>query len=170
MRPYVYALVDPRDGQVFYIGKGTGRRMYQHALSAKRGRGINAAKTRRITEIHGAGLEVDYKVLGEFQTHHEAYQAERAFIKAHKQRSALTNANAGGTGGPVGSLGSSGRGPSLELTLRRTEDLIARLVPYTDWINERRRSNLESDCYQYVSGRLHALRVQCLQAINPRPA
>ena len=28
---YVYALVDPRDNRVFYVGKGRGDRVFQHA-------------------------------------------------------------------------------------------------------------------------------------------
>ena len=32
---YVYALVDPRDNRIFYVGKGTGNRVFQHAQEAK---------------------------------------------------------------------------------------------------------------------------------------
>lgn len=31
---YVYALVDPRDRKIFYIGKGKGNRIFQHAEAA----------------------------------------------------------------------------------------------------------------------------------------
>ena len=31
---YVYALVDPRNNKIFYIGKGKGNRMFQHAEAA----------------------------------------------------------------------------------------------------------------------------------------
>ena len=33
-RFYVYELIDPRDGKVFYIGKGQGRRIYGHEAEA----------------------------------------------------------------------------------------------------------------------------------------
>ena len=31
---YVYALIDPRDNRIFYIGKGKGNRIFQHAKDA----------------------------------------------------------------------------------------------------------------------------------------
>ena len=31
---YVYALVDPRDDAVFYVGKGTGQRLLSHGREA----------------------------------------------------------------------------------------------------------------------------------------
>lgn len=29
---YVYCLIDPRDGNIFYVGKGVGNRVFHHAL------------------------------------------------------------------------------------------------------------------------------------------
>src|SRR5690348_9647048 len=54
---YVYQLIDPRDGAVFYVGKGSGDRMFQHVRDAKRGRVSNEAKTRRILDILEGGVE-----------------------------------------------------------------------------------------------------------------
>ncbi|AHI27618.1 hypothetical protein H845_3717 (plasmid) [Komagataeibacter xylinus E25] len=32
---YVYRLVDPRNGETFYVGKGKGNRVFQHAVGAR---------------------------------------------------------------------------------------------------------------------------------------
>lgn len=55
---YVYTLTDPRDGAVFYVGKGKGLRMHQHAVEARgdKGRG-NRRKIDRIKSIQADGLE-----------------------------------------------------------------------------------------------------------------
>ena len=31
---YVYCLIDPRDGNIFYVGKGVGNRVFHHALGS----------------------------------------------------------------------------------------------------------------------------------------
>lgn len=33
---YVYGLVDPRNDKIFYIGKGTGNRVFQHVAETKK--------------------------------------------------------------------------------------------------------------------------------------
>ena len=78
---YTYALVDPRDGKAFYIGKGKGRRVFVHAANARNGKvGNNEAKHARICEIHDAGLRVCEVVLNAFAREREALADERQLI------------------------------------------------------------------------------------------
>lgn len=57
---YVYQLVDPRNNQPFYIGKGTGYRMKSHLTEAKQPKikWTNAIKCERIVSIWTSGLDV----------------------------------------------------------------------------------------------------------------
>lgn len=60
---YVYALIDPRDGRPFYIGKGRGDRCYQNLNDWKRGNVQNTRKHVRISQIKSSGLEPDIRIL-----------------------------------------------------------------------------------------------------------
>jgi hypothetical protein len=81
---YVYLLRDPRDGQVFYVGKGRGNRAFQHAAAAADTVDhpeLQSAKASRINQITEAGHVVEIVVLrhgisGEAQ----AYEVESAAI------------------------------------------------------------------------------------------
>lgn len=91
---YVYALFDPRDGSPFYVGKGGGRhgndRVLHHFLEAredmKRESDPNdkeRAKLKRIQEIWGAGLEVEWKIMRrKLRDEAEALNVEAALIDA----------------------------------------------------------------------------------------
>lgn len=51
---YVYELIDPRTDWVFYVGKGQGRRAWQHEQAVRRGDlSKNARKSAVISEIIG---------------------------------------------------------------------------------------------------------------------
>lgn len=80
---YVYALRDP-NGRIFYIGKGKGDRVYQHAALARKVQGESAGqlKLETIRSIHAAGQEVVVDVIRHGLTDEEAYEAEGAVIDA----------------------------------------------------------------------------------------
>ena len=51
---YVYRLIDPRNGETFYVGKGRGNRIFAHvkdALSLAKDEKENDLKLQRIKEI-----------------------------------------------------------------------------------------------------------------------
>lgn len=75
---YVYALVDPRTEQPFYIGKGKGARISYHETEAL-GKN-NSAKLHRIREIWAAEQQVTRRVLAHFCDEAEAYKFEAQVI------------------------------------------------------------------------------------------
>lgn len=79
LKCYVYALVDPRDNCIFYVGKGTGNRVYQHAEAAINDDGDNL-KLATIREIQTLGLEVKYYILRHNLTDQEAFLVESTII------------------------------------------------------------------------------------------
>ena len=76
---YVYLLIDPRDGQVFYVGKGIGSRCFDHDS-----REDGERKAARMAEIEAAGLETRIDIIRHgMATKEEAYQVEAAVIDAY---------------------------------------------------------------------------------------
>ncbi len=90
---YVYRLIDPRDGQAFYIGKGQGRRAWTHARAEIAGRERNGLKAERLADIRRAGLTVIVDIERDGLTESEAFALERAMIKASAPT--LTNISQG---------------------------------------------------------------------------
>lgn len=87
---YVYFLIDPRDSGIFYVGKGSGRRVKTHVAGVKRGRYDNPKKGRRISEILAAGMSVEEWVFADGLTERNAFSLERKMI-ATFGRATLTN-------------------------------------------------------------------------------
>jgi hypothetical protein len=73
---YVYLYVDPRDGKVFYIGKGKDDRCLHHLFEDD-----DHPKVQRIRDIFAAGLEPRIEMLAHgLRTEQEAYNIEAAAI------------------------------------------------------------------------------------------
>lgn len=60
---YIYCLVDSRNQNIFYVGKGKGNRVFQHAEGALTGKAKETDKISLINEIHQAGGKPLYYIL-----------------------------------------------------------------------------------------------------------
>jgi hypothetical protein len=78
-RWYVYHLVDPRCGEVFYVGKGTGSRVRDHEVEARRG--VTSEKCKRIREIWNAKLPVERRIVRLFGSSAAAFAFEASEIE-----------------------------------------------------------------------------------------
>ena len=76
---YVYLLLDPRDGQTFYVGKGSGNRVFEHTNEPVELDRSNE-KLDQIREIHGAGMEVKQIILRHGLTEDTAEAIEATMI------------------------------------------------------------------------------------------
>ncbi|MBD5608557.1 MAG: hypothetical protein HDQ93_06885 [Desulfovibrio sp.] len=93
---YVYALIDPRDKSIFYIGKGIGGRVLKHEERTRRGVIQNRKKVERIQAIFAAGLKVEKRILAALESEELALALEDHLIDALRY-SGLTNIMRGST-------------------------------------------------------------------------
>ena len=104
---YVYRLVDPRNGETFYVGKGKGNRVFAHVAETlklteqEQNEALLSLKQERIRSIHAEGLEV-IQIIHRHGISNEktAYEVEAALIDAYP---GLANA-VGGHGNDFGAL------------------------------------------------------------------
>jgi hypothetical protein len=76
---YVYALIDPRNNEYFYIGKGKGKRYNSH-LNEKLKNTTNIKKFSRIREIESKNLQVKIEILFPYLTEKNALDLEKIII------------------------------------------------------------------------------------------
>jgi hypothetical protein len=80
---YVYRLIDPRNGETFYAGKGKGNRLFEHVAAAfTPGTPNEEEKLGRIREIIRAGLEVGHIVQCHGMDEKTALEVEAALLDA----------------------------------------------------------------------------------------
>lgn len=81
---YVYALRDPRDRQVFYIGKGQGGRVLAHVREAGANITNERAKLKRIRDIEASGHHVEHLFVRTHLNSEEALTVEQAVVDAYR--------------------------------------------------------------------------------------
>jgi uncharacterized protein len=97
LKTYVYRLIDPRNGETFYVGKGRGNRVFAH-IRAEQGLDGDELdnKVKRIREIRHAGFDVAHVIHRHGMDDATALQVEAAVMDAYP---GLTNIAGGyGTG------------------------------------------------------------------------
>lgn len=93
LRWYVYRLIDPRNGETFYIGKGSGNRVFDHARADLANPDIGD-KLKRIREIQIGGFKVGHVIHRHGMEEKVAFEVEAALMDAY---AGLTNV-VGGAG------------------------------------------------------------------------
>ncbi|MGH7133837.1 MAG: LEM-3-like GIY-YIG domain-containing protein [Phycisphaerales bacterium] len=96
LKTYVYRLIDPRDGETFYVGKGKGNRVFAHIHGEQGIEGDDLDnKMKRIRAIRLAGFEVAHVIHRHGMDDATAFEVESVLMDAYP---GLTN-EAGGVGG-----------------------------------------------------------------------
>ena len=102
LKSYVYRLIDPRNGETFYVGKGRGNRVFAHVRAED---GLDGDeldnKLQRIREIRLAGFEVAHVIHRHGMDDRIASEVESALIDAYP---GLTNIVDGPGGSDYGSM------------------------------------------------------------------
>jgi len=93
LKTYVYRLIDPRNGETFYVGKGKGNRVFAHIRAEPNLEGDEFDnKIKRIREIRLASMEVAHVIHRHGMDDRTALEVEAALIDAYP---GLTNVSGG---------------------------------------------------------------------------
>jgi len=82
LKHYVYRLIDPNNGETFYVGKGQGNRVFSHASGEVECDGVEE-KLERIRAIRNSGLAVEHIIHRHGMDEATAFAVEAALIDAY---------------------------------------------------------------------------------------
>jgi hypothetical protein len=133
---YVYRLIDPRNGETFYIGKGKGNRVFAHVRGDIESDSLSEKMT-KIRSIHIAGFDVAHVIHRHGLSEKSALEVEAALIDAYP---GITNIMDGHGSSDFGAMHSS------EIIKRYSAET-ARFEHKTLLINVN-RSALDSSLYE----------------------
>lgn len=102
---YVYRLIDPRNGETFYVGKGRNNRVFDHAAGVpdvvKDSNQRLGAKLDRIRAIKNAGLSVLHVIHRHEISDHAVSEVEAATIDAYPGLTNIQGGHASSDRGPM---------------------------------------------------------------------
>lgn len=104
---YVYVLIDPRNDQPFYVGKGKDDRVRRHYYNWSSIDKSNLYKSRKIKKLQRMGYEPRYEILFESENENAIFKKEKELIAEWgrvgiDKEGILTNINPGGEGNTGG--------------------------------------------------------------------
>lgn len=174
---YVYELLDPRDGSVFYVGKGSGNRIMAHEQEARRG--VCSYKCNKIRHLWSQNLEINKQIVAYFWNEKDAYEHEAERIASYEY---TTNVVGGPCGKFVGPMPRKEEKPKELSAKKATEFLLARpdlLANYLSFTNVKRgKIKVEVSGYApiwnkvfgtYLSGIYSWAYPTCLDKISSSP-
>ena len=102
---YVYVLIDPRNDQPFYVGKGKGKRVEAHYYNWASDRMDNPYKSKKIEKLKKLGYQPKYEIVFEHTDAKLVYEEEKRLIAKwgrhrYDKGGILTNIRKGGEGSP----------------------------------------------------------------------
>jgi hypothetical protein len=132
LKYYVYFLIDSLTNQIFYVGKGQGKRIFAHISYYKCGNIDNPFKYERIANIIKSGGKVESEIFVDNLSEQEALEIEKFMIR-YIGIDNLTNISSG-----------------QNTERQKAMVMLDRIIPLDIWCNIEKRTQSDIDLYNFV--------------------